>query len=113
MQMYSSGNPTNIANPVKDARVQLDISRRVGGRLTLYQSTLCEMIPFNQLNDDLNLDPQGYLYPYNVNDIQLICCQPDASTLWLVPDVVQRRFILSLKEMDVKFSWVLIRDRPK
>lgn len=113
MQMYSSGNPTNIANPVKDARVQLDISRRVGGRLTLYQSTLCEMIPFNQLNDDLNLDPQGYLYPYNVNDIQLICCQPDASTLWLVPDVVQRRFILSLKEMDVKFSWVLTRDRPK
>ncbi|XP_075093902.1 piezo-type mechanosensitive ion channel homolog [Nicotiana tabacum] len=113
MLMYSSGNPTNIANPVNDARVQLDISRKGGGRLTLYQSTLCEMIPFNQLNDDLNLDPHGYLYPYNVNDIQLICCQPDASTLWLVPDVVQRRFILSLKEMDVKFSWVLIRDRPK
>jgi len=31
--MYSSGNPTNIANPVKDANVQVDI-KTVSGRLT-------------------------------------------------------------------------------
>ncbi|WMV29899.1 hypothetical protein MTR67_023284 [Solanum verrucosum] len=71
------------------------------------------MIPFNQLHDDLNLDPNGYLHAYNINDIQLICCQTDANTLWLVPDVVQRRFILCLKDMKVKFYWVLKRDRPK
>ncbi|KAF3663516.1 Piezo-type mechanosensitive ion channel -like protein [Capsicum annuum] len=113
MLMYSSGNPTNIANPVNDVRVQLDIKEIGGGRLTLYQTTLCEMIPFKHLHDDFNLDPNGYLYTYNINDIQLICCQPDANTLWLVPDVVQRRFILSLRDMDVKFSWVFTRDRPK
>ncbi|KAK4716283.1 hypothetical protein R3W88_014621 [Solanum pinnatisectum] len=71
------------------------------------------MIPFNQLNDDLNLDPNGYLYAYNINDIQLICCQPDANTLWLVLYVVQRRFVPSLQDIEVKCSWVRTRDRPK
>ncbi|XP_038681197.1 piezo-type mechanosensitive ion channel homolog isoform X2 [Tripterygium wilfordii] len=115
MLMYSSGNPTNIANPIKDASVQLDI-KTVGGRLTLYQTTLCEKLQWNRLNSDANLDPQGYLDTYNKNDIQLICCQPDASTLWLVPDVVQTRFVQSLDwdmDMDIYFTWVLTRERPK
>ncbi|GFQ02354.1 piezo-type mechanosensitive ion channel homolog [Phtheirospermum japonicum] len=114
MLMYSSGNPTNIANPINDASFQLDI-KTDGGRLTLYQTTLCEKIAWDQLNANADLDPQHYLDSYNVNDIQLICCQADASNLWLVPDVVQRQFIRSLNSgsMDIKFSWVLTRDRPK
>ncbi|PIN26072.1 hypothetical protein CDL12_01177 [Handroanthus impetiginosus] len=115
MLMYSSGNPTNIANPINDASFQFDI-KTAGGRLTLYQTTLCERISWDQLNVDVvNLDPQHYLDSYNVNDIQLVCCQSDASTPWLVPDVVQRQFIQSLNSssMDIKFSWVLTRDRPK
>lgn len=108
--MYSSGNPTNIANPINDAQFQFDV-KTSGGRLTLYQTTLCERIPWNSLNAD---DPQHYFDLYNVVDIQLICCQADASTLWLVPDVVQKQFIQSLyNEMDMKFSWLLTRDRPK
>ncbi|CAH9112479.1 unnamed protein product [Cuscuta europaea] len=114
MLMYSSGNPTNIANPVNDASVQLDI-KTDGGRLTLYQTTLCERIPWDQLhNTSNNLDPDGSLDAYNEYDIQLICCQADSTTLWLVPDMVKRRFIQSFNSrMEIKFSWVLTRDRPK
>ncbi|XP_010242544.1 PREDICTED: piezo-type mechanosensitive ion channel homolog isoform X2 [Nelumbo nucifera] len=113
MLMYSSGNPTNIANPIKDASVQIDV-KTAGGRLTLYHTTLCERLPWDQLDVDVNLDPHGFLDTYNKNDIQLICCQSDASTLWLVPPVVQARFIQSLnKNMKIIFSWVFTRDRPK
>ncbi|GMI85789.1 PIEZO1 [Hibiscus trionum] len=115
MLMYSSGNPTNIANPIKDASFQIDIST-VGGRLTLYQTTLCEKIPWDKLNADANLDPLNFLDTYNKNDIQLICCQADASMLWLVPDVVQRKFIQSLDwdmEMGITSTWLLSRERPK
>lgn len=113
--MYSSGNPTNIANPVKDASVQVDI-KTASGRLTLYQTTLCEKLQWDKLNTDIDLDPRGVLDNYNEIDIQLICCQADASTLWLVPTTVQTRFIQSLDwetEMDIIFTWVLTRDRPK
>ena len=113
--MYSSGNPTNIANPIKDVSVQVDIMSN-GGRLTLYQTTLCEKLKWENIKEKVDLDPQGFLTTYDKNDIQLICCQADASTLWLVPEVVQMRFTKSLDmgmDMDIIFSWVLTRDRPK
>lgn len=110
--MYSSGNPTNIANPINDASFQFEI-KTTGGRLILYQTTLCEIIPWDKVKSD-DVDPQNSLESYNVNDIQLICCQADASTLWLVPAVVQKQFIQSLYgEMEMKVSWMLTRDRPK
>ncbi|PIA44723.1 hypothetical protein AQUCO_01700367v1, partial [Aquilegia coerulea] len=113
MLMYSSGNPTNIANPIKDASVQIDI-KTAGGRLTMYQTTLCESLSWDHLQGHANMDPERYLDEYNVNDIQLICCQPDASTLWLVPPVILARFVQSIKlDMSITFSWVLTRDRPK
>ncbi|KAL6502839.1 hypothetical protein OROHE_024007 [Orobanche hederae] len=113
MLMYSSGNPTNIANPVNDASFQFDI-KTTSGRLPLYQTTLCKRIAWDQLNPNVDLDPQNYLASYDVNDIQLICCLADASTMWLVPDVVKKQFMESLNSsMDIKFSWVLTRDRPK
>lgn len=113
--MYSSGNPTNMANPIKDASFQTDITTG-GGRLTLYQTTLCEKLQWDKLNSDVNLDPLNYLDTYNKNDIQLICCQADASVLWLVPDVVQRRFVQSLDwdmDMGIASTWLLTRERPK
>lgn len=113
MQMYSSGNPTNIANPVKDASVQVDI-KTTAGRLTLYQTTLCEMLPWEELQaSGFELDRQGYLETYNVNDIQLICCQADASSVWSLPHPVQLKFMDSLDDMHIFFSWVLTRDRPR
>ncbi|KAI5316045.1 hypothetical protein L3X38_045221 [Prunus dulcis] len=98
MLMYSSGNPTNIENPIKDASVQVDI-KTASGRLSLYQTTLCKKLQWDKLNSDVNLDPKA-----------------DASTLWLIPNVVQTRFIQSLDwdtHMDISFTWVLSRGRPK
>lgn len=115
MLMYSSGNPTNIANPIRDASVQVDI-KSTAGRLTLYQTTLCEKLKWDEIKGNVDLDPQGFLTTYDKNDIQVICCQADASTLWLVPGVVQMRFTKSLDvdtDMKIIFSWSLIRDRPK
>ncbi|KAF9681632.1 hypothetical protein SADUNF_Sadunf05G0022000 [Salix dunnii] len=113
MLMYSSGNPTNIANPIKDASIRIDI-KTLSGRLTLFETTLCEKIPWDELDSHDDLDPQGYLSEYNEKDIQLICCQADASTLWHVPPVVQTRYMRSLRlNMDIIFSWQLTRDRPK
>ncbi|KAK7337825.1 hypothetical protein VNO77_18412 [Canavalia gladiata] len=113
MLMYSSGNPTNIANPIKDASARVDI-KTLSGRLTLFETTLCEMISWEKPEERTSLDPQGYLSAYNEKDIQLICCQSDASTLWLVPPIVQARFKESLRwSMDITFSWEFIRDRPK
>lgn len=111
--MYSSGNPTNIANPIKDASVQIDM-KTIGGKLTLFETTLCEKLSWDELDEHVNLDPQGYLSAYNEKDIQLICCQADASSLWHVPLVVQKRFMQSLKwSMDIVFTWQFTRDRPK
>ncbi|KAJ9543235.1 hypothetical protein OSB04_022942 [Centaurea solstitialis] len=113
MLMYSSGNPTNIANPINDASVQFHIKTN-GGRLLLYETTLCAITPWNMLRSSVDLDPYNYLDSYNVDDIQMICCHADAISWWLVPDAIQRRFIQSLDmKMDMKFSWVLTRDRPK
>ncbi|KAG0472051.1 hypothetical protein HPP92_016597, partial [Vanilla planifolia] len=112
MLMYSSGNPTNIANPIKDVSVQIDI-KSDGGRLTPFQTTMCEIPQYRYL-DFLDNSDQHYLDAYNLQDIQLICCQSDASTLWLVPPVVQERYIGSLnRSMQFIFTWVFMRERPK
>ncbi|KAK9732624.1 hypothetical protein RND81_04G011100 [Saponaria officinalis] len=113
MLMYSSGNPTNIANPIKDASVRVDI-KTTSGRLTLFETTLCKMLSGDELDIRANFDPHGYLKTYDENDVQLICCQADASSMWLVPPVVQAKFIQSLSwSMDIIFTWKFIRDRPK
>ncbi|KAK3441684.1 hypothetical protein EUGRSUZ_B02004 [Eucalyptus grandis] len=113
MLMYSSGNPTNIANPIKDASARVKIETE-SGKLTLFETTLCEKLSWDELDSYHNLDPLDYLSAYNVKDVQVICCQPDASTSWLVPPVVQARFINSLRwSMKITFSWQLTRDRPK
>ncbi|XP_020597210.1 piezo-type mechanosensitive ion channel homolog isoform X2 [Phalaenopsis equestris] len=109
MLIYSSGNPTNIANPVTYVSVQIDIQANVG-RLTPFQTSLCEILPYQSLE----FFDKPYLYTYNVQDIQLICCESDASTMWLVPPVVQQRYIRSLNSsLQFIFTWVFMRERPK
>ncbi|KAI3979667.1 hypothetical protein MKX01_013762 [Papaver californicum] len=95
MLMYSSGNPTNIANPIKGASVQIDI-KTDGGKLTLYQTTLCKKISWDDI--DVDPDPRGYLN----------------TTVWLVPPVVLCRFVQTINdEMSISLSWVFTRDSPK
>ncbi|KAF3336299.1 piezo-type mechanosensitive ion channel isoform X3 [Carex littledalei] len=114
--IYSSGNPTNIANPVIDVSLQVDVKAH-GGRLMLFQTTACERIHWVELDTDVDLDPNNYLSTYNVEDIQLICCQPDASTMWLIPPVVRKRYIETLfldqDELELIITWIFIRARPK
>ncbi|XP_057815209.2 piezo-type mechanosensitive ion channel homolog isoform X1 [Cryptomeria japonica] len=114
MLMYSSGNPTNIANPIKDVSTQIDI-KTGGGRLTLYQNTLCECLLWEDLlAAGYNLDPQDYLKTYNIKDIQLICCRAESNTLWLVPPSVVKSLMESIdNESAIMFSWEFTRDRPK
>ncbi|KAG8648226.1 hypothetical protein MANES_09G162700v8 [Manihot esculenta] len=113
LKMYSSGNPTNIANPIKEASIRIDI-RTSSGRLTLFETTLCEKISWDEISSHNDMDPGGYLSAYDEKDIQLICCQADASTLFLVPPVVLAGYTNSLRwSMDIIFSWQLTRDRPK
>ncbi|KAF8676375.1 hypothetical protein HU200_047050 [Digitaria exilis] len=118
MLIYSSGNPTNIANPIIDVSIKIDI-KALGGRLTLFKTTACEKIPWKYLKAYNDVDPLGYLGTYNVDDIQLICCQPDASTMWLIPPPVQSRFIQSLEreipfeKMELILNWDFLRARPK
>ncbi|WOL18856.1 piezo-type mechanosensitive ion channel [Canna indica] len=112
MLIYSSGNPTNIANPVIDVSIQIDI-KSSGGRLTLYQSTICVKFQWNSSGFD-ELNPHNYLDTYNEQDIQLICCQGDASTIWMVPPVVQSRFAYSIDQnTSIIFTWIFTRERPK
>lgn len=118
-QIYSSGNPTNIANPIIDVSVKIDI-KALGGRLTFFKTTACEKIPWKYLKAYDDVDPLDYLGAYNVEDIQLICCQPDASTMWLIPPPVQSKFIRSLEEtemisgkMELILNWDFLRARPK
>lgn len=107
--MYSSGNPTNIANPIKDVSVQIDI-KATGGKLTPFQTSLCEILPYQSLE----FFDKHYLDTFNVQDIQLICCQSDANMMWLVPPVVEERYIRSLNNtLQLIFTWVFIRERPK
>lgn len=119
MLIYSSGNPTNIANPIIDVSVKIDI-KALGGRLTFFKTTVCEKIPWKHMRAYDDVDPLDYLGGYNVEDIQLICCQPDASTMWLIPAPVQTRFIQSLEETEMIFgnmelilNWDFLRARPK
>lgn len=118
-QIYSSGNPTNIANPIIDVSVKIDV-KALGGRLTFFKTTACEKIPWKYLKAYNDVDPLDYLGAYNVDDIQLICCQPDASTVWLIPPPVQSRFIQSLEKTEMLFgkmelilNWDFLRARPK
>ncbi|KAJ1402661.1 hypothetical protein SESBI_27847 [Sesbania bispinosa] len=48
--------------------------------------------------------------------VKLICCQAYASTLWPVPLVVRNKLLQSLElytDMEIFFTWILSRDRPK
>lgn len=116
MLMYSSGNPTNIANLIQDVSVQINI-KSAGGRLHLFQTTQCERHSSTEPEFSEHSYNIPYLKTYNLQDIQLICCQADASSLWLVPPVVKNRYIKSLlqdrDDMRFIFTWIFTRERPK
>lgn len=107
LQIYSSGNPSNSPNPVKDVRASIEV-KTAGGIFRIYQTGLCH----NQALPDSSLCTLGQ---YDSRDVQVICCEPDGASLWLIPPGTLQSLISSIHAEDLEFSsqWEFARDRPK
>jgi hypothetical protein len=110
MQIYSSGNPTNMANPVNDVRAGIQV-KTGGGKFTLYETGLCHIHDL----DTYPLNQSRSLSSYAIRDVQIICCEPDAATLWLIPPRTLQSLIHSIDIDDFSFIswWEFTRERPK
>ncbi|KAI5060462.1 hypothetical protein GOP47_0024882 [Adiantum capillus-veneris] len=112
MLIYSSGNPTNFANPVLDAHVQIDLNTR-SGKFMLYHTSLCSIYPMENLVESEVID-DSHLEDYDLEDVQLICCESDADNLWLVPPPTLRTLLNSMQEdFSIIARWEFSRQRPK
>jgi hypothetical protein len=110
LQIYSSGNPTNMANPVNDVRAGIEVET-VGGKFPLYETGLCHIY-------NLESPPEGSLSTlamYDIRDVQIICCEHDAATLWQIPPSTLQSLIQSIHDGDLTFYawWQFSRERPK
>jgi hypothetical protein len=110
MLIYSSGNPTNMANPVNDVRAGIQV-KTGGGKFTLYETGLCHIHDL----DTYPLNQSSSLSSYAIRDVQMICCEPDAATLWLIPPRTLQSLIHSIDIDDFSFIswWEFTRERPK
>ena len=110
--MYSSGNPTNYANPIVDVHVRIDLNSG-SGKFTLYKTSLCRIFPLEELvTSGIRLDP--HLQDYELRDVQLICCEADADNLWLVPPPTLKKLTNLIKEeSSIIARWEFTRQRPK
>ncbi|BBN02016.1 piezo-type mechanosensitive ion channel component 1/2 [Marchantia polymorpha subsp. ruderalis] len=120
MLAYSSGNPTNIINQINDVRARIEV-KTAGGKFPIFQTGLCQ-VPF--LEDVLQPDstPEPFTDPYafltsssyDIRDVQLICCEEDADSLWMIPPPTLKSLMDSIDD-DIMFQtrWEFNRDRPK
>ncbi|MCO5611380.1 hypothetical protein L7F22_065633 [Adiantum nelumboides] len=112
MLIYSSGNPTNFANPVLDAHVQIDLNTR-SGKFTLYHTSLCSISSMEDLVES-GVSSDSRLEDYDLEDVQLICCESDADNLWLVPPPTLRTLFSSMQDdFSIIARWEFSRQRPK
>lgn len=112
MLMYSSGNPTNVANPILNVHAQIDINTQ-SGRFMLYQTSLCHVFYMEDLVSS-GFSPDLYLQQYELRDVQLICCGADADSPWFVsPPALKRLTDLVEKDFTVTARWDFSRQRPK
>lgn len=110
MLIYSNGNPTNMANPVNDVRGGIEV-KTVGGKFPLYETGLCHI--FNL--ESPPKDALSTLSAYDIRDIQIVCCEPDAAALWQIPPSTLQNLIKSIHDGDLSFYawWQFNRERPK
>lgn len=106
MLIYSSGNPTNSPNPVMDVHAGISV-KTAGGVFKLYETGLCH-------NHTVTVVPPA-VAGYYPRDIQVICCEPDAASYWLIPPATLKSLIRSIDSDDLVFSswWDFHRERPK
>ncbi|KAG0610440.1 hypothetical protein M758_7G065700 [Ceratodon purpureus] len=110
MLIYSSGNPTNMANPVNDVRAGIEV-KTVGGKFPLYETGLCHIYNLESPPED----SLSTLAAYDIRDVQIICCEHDAATLWQIPPSTLQSLIQSIHDGDLTFYawWEFTRERPK
>ncbi|KAH7277309.1 hypothetical protein KP509_39G044800 [Ceratopteris richardii] len=112
MLIYSSGNPTNFANPVLDVHVQIELNTR-NGRFNLYHTSLCTIYSMEDLADS-GANSDSHLEDYDLDDVQLICCESNADRLWLVPPPTLQALLDSIQnDFSVIAEWSFYRQRPK
>lgn len=84
----------------------------VGGSPSISQP--CQKFSGSSLGNYDIINPLNYLDTYNAEDIQLICCEADSSTMWMVPPIVQSRYAGSIDQnTTIIFTWIFTRERPK
>lgn len=113
-QIYSSGNPTNGVNAIYDTRIHLEV-RTSGGRFTLYETSLCQL-PFMEDVVDRGIEPfsSDVLLGYEMQDVQLLCCDSNSDFLWAVPAPALQHMIASINdEFELIAWWEFTRNRPK
>lgn len=110
VQIYSNGNPTNMVNPITDVRAGVEV-KTGGGKFTLFETGLCQ--PYSI--ETYPADAMAFLTSYDTHDAQIICCEPDAATLWLIPPRTLQSLIDSIDDKDLVFFawWQFNRERPK
>ncbi|KAG0629951.1 hypothetical protein M758_1G142000 [Ceratodon purpureus] len=112
MLIYSNGNPTNTPNLVMDVHAGISV-KTAGGVFKLYETGLCH----NHTMTDTKFpdEHRAILAGYDPRDVQVICCEPDGASLWLIPPATLKSLIHSIDSDDLLFScwWDFHRERPK
>lgn len=112
MLIYSSGNPTNTPNLVMDVHAGIAV-KTAGGVFKLYETGLCHnhTLTGTRYPDE----HRSVLAGYDPRDVQVICCEPDGASLWLIPPSTLKSLIHSIDSDDLVFSswWDFHRERPK
>ncbi|CAM6103082.1 unnamed protein product [Calypogeia fissa] len=116
MLIYSSGNPTNIVNKINDVRTRVEL-KTVGGTFNLYETGLCR-VPFlgdlwEEGRSTESLD-MGILFSSDPIDVQVICCEEDAESQWMVPPPTVRTLYEYIDDdFTFQIEWEFHRTRPK
>lgn len=81
--------------------------KTAGGIFKLYETGLCH-------NHTVKAVPPA-VAGYYPRDVQVICCEPDAASYWLIPPATLKSLIRSIDSDDLVFScwWEFHRERPK
>lgn len=81
--------------------------KTAGGVFKLYETGMCH-------NHTVTAVPSA-ISGYYARDVQVICCEPDGASLWLIPPATLKSLIRSIDSDDLLFScwWEFHRERPK
>lgn len=87
--------------------------KTAGGVFKLYETGLCHNHTLTGIR--YPDEHRSVLAGYEPRDVQVICCEPDGASLWLIPPSTLKSLIHSIDSDDLVFSswWDFHRERPK